>query len=612
MLGGNSLSPIQIAIVATADKAIAVFDKTSKELDNLEAKGASFGSKFGVGIKAGLAVASTALVAFTGKAIKEAMGAEVVMFDLENSVKSLGQSVESVVPKVEAMGNAMVNLGFDDEDATRAFTKMNTALKDSDKALNAMSLVADVARKKHMDLASASTLVAKATTGSARLFTEFGIKLDTSIADPTERLNKAFAELQQRIGGTAEAFGQTAEGQLQSFKQELDNVYQAMGEAFLPILKEIIPYLKNFAKWAKQNADVLTKVLLGALTLITAGWVAMAIANFAATWEIWAFIAAIAALIAGFVYAWNNFEWFRTAMVVVAIGFAELVKGMVLTFIDFVQIVVNGFDKILGASSALASFFGDDASAKQLDSWGDGLRKFNDDLEKTGADVAENINNMQWAIYDLKDTPIELDFQKLKDEFAMGLGEFSLDNVGGVVTDPTSAGQSKTGVDKFIQRIQMYQDELALTKEKIDGNINAMKRVADAASANAEKWLKQARAFEKATKHTNEHEKALKRLSTALGFATDAQRYQNTVNAEAEKQAQQTSQAVNSMIDTYSRANSYMSAQSRVSGYDERNTFVEVPVIIDGQVLFRVSQKQSLLNNRRNATNGLSVSGSVI
>lgn len=608
---GQGIPPVFVEFIAVYDKFTKGIDKVERDLADLERKGASFGQKFGASMKVGLGVTAGILGVFTAKAVKEAMSAEVVMLDLQNSIKTLGQSVEEVVPQVEAMSQAMVDLGFDDEDAMRAFTKLNTALKDPTKAMSAMGLVADVARKKHLDLASASTLVARATTGTARLFTEFGIKLDTSIKDPAERVNKAFAELQDRIGGTAEAFGQTATGQMQSFQQEMDNVYQEIGMAFLPIIKDTIPYLKLFAEWAKKNAGILSGVLVVAIGAVTTALTTMAIAQVAANWPIALTIALILALVAGFIYAWNASKEFRQAMIDLGKAGIDAFLFLEDAMVNFVGNYMDAIDKVLGASSALASFFGDDASAKQLDAWGDEIRQFNTNLENENNRLKKSAEDWKKSLQSMEDSTIGIDIDAMKKEvMSLASGDFIVDKVGGLDGEtPTSVTK---GIDKFIQRIQRYQDELGLTKEKIDGNVEAMKKVADEASRYAEKWLKQARAFEKATKNTDQHEKAVKRLSTALSFATDAQRYQNQVTAEAERQAQDTTSAITQMMNTYQRANSYLATQSRVSGYGTQNTFVEVPVMIDGQVLFRVSQKASLLNNRRNATNGLSVSNAVI
>jgi hypothetical protein len=68
------------------------------------------------------------------------------------------------------------------------------------------------------------------------------------------------------------------------------------------------------------------------------------------------------------------------------------------------------------------------------------------------------------------------------------------------------------------------------------------------------------------------------------------------------------------MNASFSASNSWLAAQTRTTGptRDNFGGFVEVPVIVDGQVLFRSVQKFSLLNNRRNVSNGLAVSGSTI
>lgn len=96
------------------------------------------------------------------------------------------------------------------------------------------------------------------------------------------------------------------------------------------------------------------------------------------------------------------------------------------------------------------------------------------------------------------------------------------------------------------------------------------------------------------------HEKlaaAAKRSAEATAAAAAAQRQLN----------QETTVATNA-------SNSWLAAQVRTTGITAANagSFVNVPVIIDGQTIFRVTQKVSLQNNRRNVSNGLSVAGNLI
>lgn len=610
-LSNSSLPPIAIVLEASYDKLKTAFNGAGKEMDKLEAKGASFGQKYGAGLKVGFAAAGTAVFSIAGVALKEAMEAETVMLDLQNNIKAMGQSMADIGPQVDALGERMISLGFDDEAATKAFITLNTATKDSAASMQLVGLAADLARKKGIPLEDAARSLAMATTGSARAFREFGVTMDTSIKDPTERVNVAMKELQSRIGGSAEAFAETGAGSMEVFKQSANNVMQELGTALLPTFKIIIGALQVFAKWAQKNSDVLSKVLVGAIAVVTAGFVGMAIANLAATWEIWATIAAIAALIVIVGYLWNNFEWFRDAMMNLYIKpILNGIDHLQTVYGNWIQFYIAGFDKMLGAASALASFFGEDKLAAKLDAYGNKLREYSDEIEQFQKNNSKTLD--QWE-KDIEDFRIEFDFEKFKKDAMKGLdelGEFA--GLEGKGVGDVTAGDQLSRIAKLIQKMEVYAKRFDLLKSKVEGNLPAMQELSDAAQKQAAKWLRQAEAYEKATKGTAKHEEAVKRLKTAITLATEAQKYQNDVAKEAENQAAATARALNAMTDSYARANSYLAAQSRVSGFAERSTFIEVPVVIDGQVLFRVQQKASLINNRRNQTNGLARSNQVI
>jgi hypothetical protein len=64
----------------------------------------------------------------------------------------------------------------------------------------------------------------------------------------------------------------------------------------------------------------------------------MAINVLAATWPIILIIAVIALLVAGFIYAWNHFDWFRNSILTAW----ELIKEGFQVAWDFIQTIFNG------------------------------------------------------------------------------------------------------------------------------------------------------------------------------------------------------------------------------------------------------------------------------
>lgn len=134
-------------------------------------------------------------------------------------------------------------------------------------------------------------------------------------------------------------------------------------------------------------------------------------------------------------------------------------------------------------------------------------------------------------------------------------------------------------------------------------------------------------AQEVATRNTSAHQAAQDALNSAT---TDyASAIDSVANAQAAlsdataNAAKNTSNLANQLsrtnaelarMSSLSANNSWLAAQTRSAGPQRENFggFVEVPVMIDGQVVFRTTQKYSLLNNRRNVANGLKTSGSLL
>jgi hypothetical protein len=106
----------------------------------------------------------------------------------------------------------------------------------------------------------------------------------------------------------------------------------------------------------------------------------------------------------------------------------------------------------------------------------------------------------------------------------------------------------------------------------------------------------------------------------AAKAAEEAAKAQEKAAKEAEEVAKRVAErfakAAAEMLkmNSLSKSQSWLAALTRTSGptRDNFGGFIEVPVVIDGQTVFRATQRYSLMNNRRNVNNGLATSGSLI
>jgi hypothetical protein len=663
MIGASGfLPPVVVEVTASIAQLKTQLDAARREVHGLEASTVESSKRMGMATKMAFVAVAAGVGAIVKIGIDEAREAEQVNAKFAASIKALGQNMEVIRPNVEALGESMVKLGFDDEDATLAFMKLNTALQDPTKAMKLMGVTADFAAIKGMSLEAAASTMARASQGSARAFKEFGISMDMSIKDPTERADAAMKLLGERLAGQAAAKADTFDGKMAVLKETVNNLAQSLGETFIPVIKNLADilivgadFLKNYGKQIlyvtgvaatmfltfKVGAIVMAgyRTLMGLVAvqqaLAAASGIVLSTAQGIATVATMGLTAAMnalkaaflsnpigliamafVALVAALVYAWNNFEWFRKGIAMAAafiiekmallgdkiLGFFKFVSDYAFAYVgNFLSIMESMFgwvpglgDQISSAKSAVNSI-GKIVGAT-LDGWGDSLRN---SAKKLGASAYESI--------------MEGFGEQPADELPAlpGGKKKPLEKVAGAAGKAVSDAM-KEKIAEAMAAMALYREQFKSAQQLVAGDLYKMNELAMGALAKAKAFMTEANADERRTKGTKNHAAAMKELTTATKLYAEAQKYQIDVQKEMQRAAEEAARSVNNLTDSYARNNSYLAAQSRVSGFEQRGSYVEVPVVIDGQVLFRVTQKASLLNNRRNSANGLAVSGSVI
>lgn len=150
-------------------------------------------------------------------------------------------------------------------------------------------------------------------------------------ASDTEDFSEKFNKLKNRIMLAIEPFA--------------SKVFDKVGEVMDwigPKVDQVTKYFQEHETVAKVVAAIIGGALVLALIAVNVQLVLMAINVLAATWPIVLIIAVIALLVAGFIYAWNNFDWFRNGI----IGAWEMIKDAFNAAWDFIQMI---FQKIWDA-----------------------------------------------------------------------------------------------------------------------------------------------------------------------------------------------------------------------------------------------------------------------
>jgi hypothetical protein len=125
------------------------------------------GKTMALGFAGAAAAAGGALVVGLKKSVDAAKEAEVSQARLQAQLKASGISYRAHAKEIDAVIQKHSQLaGLDDEDLQDAFTNIVRSTGSVNKAMKDMTLVSDIARARHMDVAKAADLVGKVHNGS--------------------------------------------------------------------------------------------------------------------------------------------------------------------------------------------------------------------------------------------------------------------------------------------------------------------------------------------------------------------------------------------------------------------------------------------------------------
>ena len=171
--------------------------------------------------------------------------------------------------------------------------------------------------------------------------------LDVTYEMLSEALAKASGE-GGRYAGAMEAQSKTYKGSMSNLQESFQVLTGELSEGLFNAIKDLIPHLTNMFDWLSKNKDIVLAIAIPLLTFINiiTGFLIIqkVIGLFSALWAVLmanpiiAIIALITALVAGFMYLWNNCEGFRNFF----IGIWEAIKSAVHTGVEFiVNLFVN-------------------------------------------------------------------------------------------------------------------------------------------------------------------------------------------------------------------------------------------------------------------------------
>jgi len=228
---------------------ISAKDDASKVLKGVSSSVSKVGSVIGtMGKVAGTAflAVGAAATALGVQSVRAFADSEKEMAKFNATMKTLGKVGEESKEKLLATSQAMIKLGFDDENTANTLAMFMLRTKDASKAQDLLQVSMDLSRAKSVDLDTASKMVNLTLSGNARALKAYGIELKEG-QDPL----KALAELQTMVAGQSTAFADTIAGKTQILSIQWGNFKEAIGGA---LAVTALPLLNKLTEWATSEA----------------------------------------------------------------------------------------------------------------------------------------------------------------------------------------------------------------------------------------------------------------------------------------------------------------------------------------------------------------------
>ena len=323
----SMLPPVFVELKANISEFTTAMGEARGEVASLEKQGVGSFDKLATFGKAALFGLGTAAIGVGTLSLHMADQFEQSHAKLEQALKNAGASFEDFATPIGDAQKKMEQYGFTNAQTQEALANLTTALKDPKKALDDVALAADLAKFKHIDLADAATVVARAQEGNLRALKQLGIDLPISasgaakleaahialgkatdnasaylsqhsdavntaskyhdayekllgkVDDAQKKVNdqssageKIIKGLSDAIGGQASASAETFAGKMLALKAQSEDVAKNIGMFLIPILEKLMTAIKDVVDWfgkhkvvAEAIAAVIGTVLVAAI-----------------------------------------------------------------------------------------------------------------------------------------------------------------------------------------------------------------------------------------------------------------------------------------------------------------------------------------------------------
>jgi hypothetical protein len=349
---------VNIPIISEFDgtgikKAISQF----KDLETNGAKAQFAIKKAAVPAAAALAGLGVALFDATKGAIEDDAAQKLLA---QTHRKTTGATDAQIKANEDWISTQGTLLGVTDTELRPVLARLAKATGSVTKAQQLATQAMDIAASSGKPLATVTAALEKAYGGNLTALAKLAPEYRAMIKDGAS-FEEVMAKIAGTTGGAASTAANTAEGQFKRLGVALSETKESIGAALMPAIEAVLPFLQTMGQWAQDHTSIFL-IVAGVV-----GGLAVAIVAVNAAMTVWtattkAFAAvqlafnaimaanpvvlitiAIAALVAGLIILYKNFEPFRNIV--------DSIFGGIKYWIH--NVTIPAFEALLGVAKTI-------------------------------------------------------------------------------------------------------------------------------------------------------------------------------------------------------------------------------------------------------------------
>jgi len=291
------------------------------------------------------------LLAFAGASVKAFDTQAKAEAKLNTALKGNATAFKNLTTQARELQKITI---FGDEETIAAQSMLASMGLEEEAILRLTPLIQDMATAKGMDLTAAADLVAKSVGSSTNALSRYGIQIEGAVGS-SERLESAAEALSGQFLGQSEAAAKAGAGGLKQLQNTLGDLMEDIGKMLIPILNSLVSWVqKGVDSWNNLDGGLKIAIVTFAGILAAIGPVLYIVGLLAGAFAfmvspIGLAIVAIAALAAGFIYAYDNWAAIKERFSDVG-WWQNTLISLIQLFLEYnpFAIIYDSYNKLIG------------------------------------------------------------------------------------------------------------------------------------------------------------------------------------------------------------------------------------------------------------------------